>query len=442
MSNSKVNLENKHIAFVIDSMNGGGAENVCLTLARELLAKQYRVDLVLLRYRGELLLQIPHDVHLYVLVRRFRKNQSMETLQPCSMPFENIQWIERPVGMKDCVYSIIRFLKSHQYTFTFHPRPRLRNFFWTASLDEYMRKEQPSLIFSYLLRSITVCLLARRFSSCNVPLICSFRNTLDSLDYIGERGKNIQMKYLKHLLPDTEKVHAISQGVADSIVNHIPAVRNKVVPILNPIRHDVTSLSTQSISHKWLSSESRSESNTFPKIILAAGRLVEQKNFLMLIRAFTEVRSRLDVRLILLGEGPQREQICDLINSLNIEEYVSMPGWVDNPYSFMAKADLFVLSSSWEGLSNVLLEALACGCPVVSTDCPSGPSEILEHGRWGRLVPINDQTALAEAIIATLKDDMNQDALRQRAAQFSPENMIEKFETLIREVIFEYKAAT
>ena len=442
LSNSKVNLENKHIAFVIDSMNGGGAENVCLTLARELLAKQYRVDLVLLRYRGELLLQIPHDVNLYVLVRKFRKNQSMETLQPCSMPFENIQWIERPVGMKDCVYSTIRFLKSHQYTFSFHPRPRLRNFFWTASLDEYMRKEQPSLIFSYLLRSITVCLLARRFSSCDVPLICSFRNTLDSLDYIGERGKNIQMKYLKHLLPDTEKVHANSQGVADSIVNHIPAVRNKVVPILNPIRHNVTSLSTQSISHKWLSSESRSESNTFPNIILAAGRLAEQKNFLMLIRAFAEVRSQLDVRLILLGEGPQREQICDLIYSLNIEEYVSMPGWVDNPYSFMAKADLFVLSSSWEGCPNVLLEALACGCPVVSTDCPSGPSEILEHGRWGRLVPVNDQTALAEAIIATLKDDRNQDALRQRAVQFAPENMIEKFETLIREVIFEYKAAT
>ena len=116
-----------------------------------------------------------------------------------------------------------------------------------------------------------------------------------------------------------------------------------------------------------------------------------------------------------------------------------MPGWVDNPYSFMAKADLFVLSSSREGCPNVLLEALACGCPVVSTDCPSGPSEILEHGRWGRLVPVNDQTALAEANIATLEDNTNQDALRQRAAQFSPENMIEKFENLIREVILKVR---
>ena len=248
--------------------------------------------------------------------------------------------------------------------------------------------------------------------------------------------------YLKHLLPDAEKIHAVSQGVADSIVDHIPEVQNKVVTILNPIPHNVTSLSQQSINHKWLSPEPRNESNTFPKIILAVGRLIEQKNFLMLIRAFAEVRSQLDVRLILLGDGPQREKICELIDSLKIEEAVSMPGWVDNPYSFMASADLFVMSSSWEGCPNVLLEALACGCSVVSTDCPSGPSEILEHGRWGRLVPVNDQTALAEAIIATLEDDRNQDALRQRATQFSPEYIIEKFEILFREVISENKAAT
>ena len=419
-------------------MRGGGAGNACLTLVRELLAKQYRVDLVLLQFHGKRLSEIPHDINLFVLDRKFETRQSMEK---CSIPYRKIRRIKRPSGFKDCVNTTTRFLISLPHSFTFYAHPKLRQLFWTASLAEYMRMEQPSLIIPFLFHSKIVSLLARRFSSCKIPIICSFRNTVG----LGEeRDDKVKKKivYLKHLLPDTEKIHAVSQGVADSIVNHIPAVRNKVVPILNPIRHNVTSLSTQSISHKWLSSESRSESNTFPNIILAAGRLAEQKNFLMLIRAFAEVRSQLNVRLILLGEGPQREQICDLINSLNIEEYVSMPGWVDNPYSFMAKADLFVLSSSWEGCPNVLLEALACGCPVVSTDCPSGPSEILEHGRWGRLVPVNDQTALAEAIIATLKDDRNQDALRQRAVQFSPENMIEKFETLIKEVIFEYRAAT
>ena len=436
LSNSKVNLENKHIAFVIDSMHGGGAENVCLTLARELLVKQYRVDLVLLNFHGERLSEIPHDVNLFVLDRRFETRQSMEK---CSIPYKNIRWIKRPLGFKDCVNSTTRFLISLQYSFTFYARPKLRHLFWTASLGEYMRVEQPTLIFPLLFHSITVCLLARRHSSCNVPLICSFHNTLG---YGRGRKEHMKIMYLKHLLPDAEKIHAVSQGVANSIASHIPAVQNKVVTILNPIAHNVTSLCKQSTSHKWLSSKSRNESNTFPKIILAAGRLVEQKNFLILIRAFAEVRSQLDARLILLGDGPQREKICELISSLNIEETVSMPGWVDNPYSFMVSADLFVMSSSWEGCPMVLLEALACGCSVVSTDCPSGPSEILENGRWGRLVPVNDQTALAEAITTTLKDHTDQDALRQRAMQYSPENVIKKYETLIIEVISENKATT
>ena len=433
---SKVNLENKHIAFVIDSMHGGGAENVCLTLARELLVKQYRVDLVLLEFHGERLLEIPDDVNLFVLDRRLETRQSMEN---CSILYKNIRRIKRPSGFKDCVNSTTRYLMSLRYSFNFCARPKLRHLFWTASLGEYMRVEQPTLIFPLLFHSITVCLLARRCSASKVPLICSFRNTLG---YGGRRKEQLKIKYLKHLLPDAEKIHAVSQGVANSIVEHIPEVQNKVATILNPIPHNVTSLSKQSINHKWLSCESRNEFNAFQKIILAAGRLVEQKNFLMLIRAFAEVNSQLDVRLILLGDGPQREKIYELINSLNIEEYVSMPGWVDNPYPLMASADLFVMSSSWEGCPNVLLEALACGCPVVSTDCPSGPSEILEHGRWGRLVPVNDQTALAEAITATLEEGTNHDALRQRAAQFSPENMIEKFETLIREVISENQATT
>ena len=436
LSDSKVILENKHIAFVIDSMHGGGAESVCLTLARELLVKQYRVDLVLLEFHGERLLEIPHDVNLFVLDRRFETRQSMEN---CSIPYKSIRWIKRPSGFKDCINSTARYLNSLQYSFNFCTRPKLRHLFWTASLGEYMRMEQPTLIFPLLFHSITVCLLARRYSSCNVPLICSFRNTLG---YGRRRKEQTKLMYLKHLLPDAEKIHAVSQGVANSIADHIPEVQNKVATILNPIPHNVTSLSQQSINHKWLSPEPRNESNTFPKIILAAGRLIEQKNFLMLIRAFAEVRSQLDVRLILLGDGPQREKIYELINSLKIEEAVSMPGWVDNPYSFMANADLFVMSSSWEGCPNVLLEALACGCSVVSTDCPSGPSEILEHGRWGRLVPVNDQTALAEAIVATLEDDRNQDTLRQRATQFSPENMIEIFEKLIRDVISENQATT
>ena len=255
MSDSKVNLESKHITFVIDSMHGGGAENVCLTLVRELLIKQYRVDLVLLEFHGERLLEIPHDVNLFVLDRRLETRQSMEN---CSIPYKNIRRIKRPSGFKDCVNSTARYLTSLRYSFSFCAHPKLRHLFWTASLGEYMRVEQPTLILPLLFHSITVCLLARRFSCCNVPLICSFRNTLG---YGRRRKEQMKIMYLKHLLPDAEKIHAISQGVANSIVNHIPEVQNKVATILNPIPHNVASLSKQSITNGYLPSR---EMNPIP----------------------------------------------------------------------------------------------------------------------------------------------------------------------------------
>ena len=253
-----------------------------------------------------------------------------------------------------------------------------------------------------------------------MPLICSFHNTLG---YGRRRKEHIKIKYLRHLLPDAEKIHAVSQGVANSIVSHIPAVQNKVATILNPIPHNVASLSKQSINHKWLSSEPRNESNTFPKIILAAGRLTEQKNFLILIRAFAEVRSQLDARLILLGDGPQREKIYELISSLNIEETISMPGWVDNPYSFMASADLFVMSSSWEGCPNGTTRSIGMRMLGSQYRLPVGPKRNSRTRSLGKVSSSKrSDVALAEAITATLEDHTDQDALRQRAMQYSPEN--------------------
>ena len=180
-------------------MHGGGAENVCLTLARELLVKQYRVDIVLLEFHGDRLLEIPHDVNLFVLDRKLETRKSMEN---CSIPYKKIRRIKRPSGFKDCVSSTARYLMSLRYSFSFCACPKLRHLFWTASLCEYMRVEQPTLIFPLLFHSITVCLLARRFSSCKVPLICSFRNTLG---YGRRRKEQMKIKYLKHLLPDAEK---------------------------------------------------------------------------------------------------------------------------------------------------------------------------------------------------------------------------------------------
>ena len=159
------------------------------------------------------------------------------------------------------------------------------------------------------------------------------------------------------------------------------------------------------------------------------------KDFPTLIRAFQKLSAVSPARLILLGDGSQRKDMTALVRRLNLEDRVSMPGWVDNPYAFMARASLFATSSRMEGLQNVLIEALACGCPCVSTDCPSGPAEILEGGRIGRLVPIADVEALAEAMRLTIEDPPPRTLLLKRADHFSAENSVAMYERLITETV-------
>jgi glycosyltransferase involved in cell wall biosynthesis len=146
-----------------------------------------------------------------------------------------------------------------------------------------------------------------------------------------------------------------------------------------------------------------------------------------MLRAFAHLRAEHDIRLVILGEGRERPSLETLIGELGVAKDVRLLGFQKNPYSYMAHAAAFVLSSAWEGLPNVLIEALACGCPIVSTDCPSGPSELLDQGRYGRLVPVGNPVALAEGILATLDAPRNADRLRKRAAMFSLETVAEEY---------------
>lgn len=130
---------------------------------------------------------------------------------------------------------------------------------------------------------------------------------------------------------------------------------------------------------------------------------------------------------MILGEGGQRRILEQLLRELGIEADVELHGFVDNPFAWMSRASLFVLSSAWEGSPGVLVEAMACGCPVVSTDCPSGPDEILAGGRYGRLVPVGDDAALADAIVATLDTTIDREALRTRAREFDVDHAVERY---------------
>jgi len=192
-------------------------------------------------------------------------------------------------------------------------------------------------------------------------------------------------------------VVSVSQGVSRDLIGCIGLQGNEVRTIYNAIINaELYKLGQEEISHPWFEAQQ-------PPVLLAVGRLSFQKDYTTLIRAFYKVRQQRSVRLLILGEGEERSRLEELVRELGLNEDVKLPGFVHNPYAFMKRASCLVLPSLFEGFGNVLVEALAMGCPVVSTDCPSGPAEILQGGKWGLLVPIGDHEAMAGAILAELE---------------------------------------
>ncbi|ELZ36066.1 glycosyl transferase family protein [Halorubrum saccharovorum DSM 1137] len=182
----------------------------------------------------------------------------------------------------------------------------------------------------------------------------------------------------------------------------------------------ISEKATERVSHPWFQSDE-------PPVILGVGSLTPQKDFPTLVRAFNRLRSQQDARLVILGEGDRREELESLIQRYGIGDSVDLPGFVDNPFKYMKQADVFVLSSRWEGFGNVIVEAMACGTPIVSTNCPSGPAEILQNGKYGQLVRTGDPEALAAAVQATLAEPPAPDPLIERAKEFSVERVADKY---------------
>jgi glycosyltransferase involved in cell wall biosynthesis len=162
-------------------------------------------------------------------------------------------------------------------------------------------------------------------------------------------------------------------------------------------------------------------------VILAVGRLHRQKDFPTLIGAFARLRAERPARLVILGEGKLRPALEKVARRLGVGGDVDLPGYRDNPFAWMARAAVFALSSTFEGTANVLIEAMACGCPVVSTDCPHGPREVLDNGRYGPLVPVGDSAALAHAIAAVLDNPPDREVLRSRAALYDRDTNIDRY---------------
>lgn len=227
---------------------------------------------------------------------------------------------------------------------------------------------------------------------------------------------------MRFLYRRAHAVTAVSTALALEVAEGLGLPENRVLYAPNPIVSQTLIEQAEAGSpHPWFADE-------LP-VIVAAGRLVPEKDHALLLRAFAGMAR--PVRLIIVGEGRERPALERQARELGIAGRVALPGFDPNPFAFMRRAGLFVLSSRTEGLPSVLIEAMACGAPVVSTDCRTGPREILEGGRWGRLVPVGDAAALARAMDDALACDDHPD-VRRRAADYSVAASVERYLGLIR----------
>jgi glycosyltransferase involved in cell wall biosynthesis len=279
-------------------------------------------------------------------------------------------------------------------------------------------------VLSHISHTNIVALAASFISSSSSKVYIVEHNNLTARQVKLRRAVFVRM-LMRLMYPLADKVICVSDGVSNDIRNVLKLNPSKVKTIFNPVvNSNITTKSREKPNHSWLT---RSDVPVF----LGIGRFTEQKDFENLLMAFAQLLRMVDARLIILGDGPLRCRLESVITELKLSSFVSLPGFVDNPYSFLSRASCFVLSSKYEGLPTVLIEALACGCDVVATDCPSGPSEILKNGEIGRLVPVEDSESLAAAMYESLKSPTCREKLKLRATAFTPSVVIPQYVSLL-----------
>jgi glycosyltransferase involved in cell wall biosynthesis len=366
-------MDKGRIAFFVPALHGGGAERVAVNLLQSMSKRDIPLDLVLASAEGPYLEQVPKQVRLFDL------------------------------GAGRVLNAIL-------------------------PLARYLRQEKPCALLSHMNYANVAAVIARDLSGTKPRLVLvDHSNTSDPIsEPVGELLRT-RLVYLlmKRLYLRADAVVGVSRGVARDVESHLGIAEGKVNVVYNPVVDDVlVNKAKAPLDHPWFEQGA-------PPVFLAVGRLTQQKDFLTLVKAFELVRRQRAVRLIVLGEGESRSELEEAIARLGISEDVSMPGFMPNPYAYMSKASAFVLSSRWEGLPTVLIEAMACGCPVIATDCPNGPKEILDAGTYGSLVPIEDAAALSVAMLQVLDAPVSQDMLIERAMYFSSDRAVDKYLALL-----------
>ncbi len=334
----------RKLALFLPSLAGGGAERVMLNIANGFVERGIEVDLVLGQLTGPYTREVSKSVRIVELNRK--------------------------------------------HTISCIP-----------GLTRYLRQKQPTVMLATLNHANIIALIAKQFAQAPTKLFVREANTITHLNTPDPRDSIIP-QLIKWLYPKADGVIAGSEGVADDLEKNGHVPRSLIHTVYNPvITPDLYEQSKQPVKLPW------PDHKNIP-LVVAVGRLTEQKNFTMLIQAFSELLKERTARLLIMGEGEERTQLEKLIRKLKIEAHVALPGFVNNPFAYIAQADLFVLSSSWEGSPNALIQAVALGIPAVSTDCPFGPAEILNHGEYGRLSPIHDMQTLTANMFKSLESPL------------------------------------
>jgi glycosyltransferase involved in cell wall biosynthesis len=265
-------------------------------------------------------------------------------------------------------------------------------------LINYLQQNRPLSLLTAGFFTNVIAVIASRLASASTRVVVTEHNspTINKKLMPFWRPHYWFSEVARWTYPWADGIVAVSQGTAEDMAHLMKLPLERIQTIYNPI---ITSRLTEQaqvpVDHPWFAPGE-------PPVILGIGRLEPQKNFLNLVTAFAQVRKIRPAKLMILGEGSEREQIKARVHELGIADDVALPGFVQNPHAYTARAAVFVLSSIWEGLSNVLIEALAIGTPAIATDCNYGPSEVLDSGRYGELVPVGDSEALAQAILKVL----------------------------------------
>ena len=367
MRPSSTAVEGRHVALAFSSLQGGGIQRVMLTLARGFLERGVRVDLLVVDPRGDLRPSVPSAARLVDLGGH---------------------------GSVRALPGIVR----------------------------YLRAARPGAVLSSQTHLNLVTLLARALARVSTRVVASEHVALDAVLANAATWKERLFPMGAWLgYSQADAVVAVSQDTAERFSAATGLSRDEISVIYNPVvTPDLFVQTRVHVDHPWFADGA-------PPVVLSAGRLTRQKDHDTLLRAFARVRQEAAARLVILGEGESRPALEQLADQLGVQADVQFPGFVDNPFAFMARARLFVLSSRWEGCPNVLIEAMACGVPVVSTDCPSGPAEVLQGGAYGRLVPVGDVEAMAQAILCALRERADARRGVERARMFSAERAVNAY---------------